>query len=247
MRHLPTRSSPFRHRLILAISIALVAPLQSFAQSGEVPRPIVDLKPGTVNFKMRIEAEGQPDVHMEMTRTTRAVNNTWVLSQTTTTGSHVQTDEITVEKKTLILRRRLFKEDDAVADLKFAGHRVTGIIKDAGNSMSIDTDLGTMIFADGGGAEDIMAALPLAKGYTAEFRNYNIGSQQVKSLQLRVMDSETVTVPAGTFDTWKVMLTSLDGASDTYGLWVDKRSHKVVKEMFSLPDFAALATSELLK
>ena len=234
-------------RLLLAISIALVAPVAIFAQSSEVPRPIVDLKPGTANYKVRLEAAGQV-VTMDVTRTTKAVNNTWVLSNKTTNGGHVQTDEITVDKKTLRMRKRVYQAGDAVADLQFSGHNVTGVIRDAHNSQPIDADVGTPIFADGGGAEDILAALPLVKGYTAEFHNFNIGSQQVKSLQLRVVDSETVTVPAGTFDTWKVLVTSLDGGTDTYGLWVEKRTHKVVKEMISIPNLHdALATAELTK
>src|SRR3954470_7498986 len=112
-----TLSSLSRKRLILGISLALIARGAAFAQTSEVPRPVVDLKPGTVTFKIRIESDG-PAVNMESTRTTRAVNDTWVLSERTTTGSNVQTDELTVEKKTLRLRRRVFHENDAVADLK---------------------------------------------------------------------------------------------------------------------------------
>src|SRR2546423_10971799 len=61
-------------RLSLAISIALVAPVAIFAQSSEVPRPIVDLKPGTANYKFRLEAAGQGRT-MEPTRPTQAVDH----------------------------------------------------------------------------------------------------------------------------------------------------------------------------
>jgi hypothetical protein len=247
MKLVPSLYPHLRARLILGVSFALLAPIASFAQTSEVPRPIVDLRPGTANYKVRLEAEGQPDVTMDITRTTKAVRNTWVLSEKTTTAGRIQTEELTVDKKTLVLRKRVFHGSDVAADLTFSGHNVTGMVKDAEDSIPINRDVGAMIFADGGGAEDILAALPLAKGYTVEFRNFNIGSQQVKSLQLRVADSETVSVPAGTFDTWKVLITSLDGASDIYGLWVDKRSHRVVKEMMSFPDFGAMGTFELLK
>src|SRR3954464_9136286 len=103
------------HRLIFAISIAFIAPSALLAQGSEVPRPVVDLKAGTANYKVSMEADGKT-VTLDVTRTTKAVNNTWVLKQTTTTGKNVQTDELTVEKKTLLLRRRVFHEADAVAD-----------------------------------------------------------------------------------------------------------------------------------
>jgi hypothetical protein len=55
-------------------------------------------------------------------------------------------------------------------------------------------------------------------------------------------------VPAGTFDTWKALITSLDGESDTYALWVEKRTHRLVKFAMSIPMLNdAMATAELTK
>ena len=231
----------------LAVAIGWFGPRAASAQQDHVPRPVVDLRPGTANYKFKMEVDGHV-VIMDVTRTTRADKGTWVLTQTTSIPGDVQTDEITVEKRTLLLRRRVFRQGDALVDLQFKGHSVTGIIADSTRKISVNTDMGDVIFADGGGGVDVLAALPLSKNYSTEFRNFNIGSQQVKSLQLRVIDDETVTVPAGRFDTWKVLITSLDGASDTYVLWVDKRAHRVVKMGMSAPDVGnLLATGELTK
>lgn len=35
-----------------AIAIALVVPVKAFAQRDEVPKPAVDLKPGTANYRV---------------------------------------------------------------------------------------------------------------------------------------------------------------------------------------------------
>lgn len=229
------------------VAIAFAAPLAASAQRGEYPRPAVDLTPGTANYKVRLEAAGQV-VMMDLIRTTKAVNGTWVVTETSGTPGHQQMDESTVEKKTLIIRKRVFRAEGGVADLQFAGHTVTGTIDADGQKQTINRDIGTVIFADGAAGQDVLAALPLAKGYNVEFRNFNVGSLQVKTLQLRVMDTERVTVPAGTFDTWKVLITSLDGGSDTYGLFVDKRTHRVVKMAMSVPNLGdALAIAELVK
>jgi len=229
------------------IAIGLAAPIPSFAQNGDVPRPVVDLKPGTANYRVRLEASGQV-MTMDMSRTTKLQNGSWVVSETTSFPGHVQTDEITLERKTLIIRKRVFRDGDAGAELQFTGRNATGTITDGKQKYAVNSDLGVVIFADGGGAEDVIAALPLTKGYTAEFSNFNIGSQQVKTLQLRVIDDEKVTVPAGTFDTWKALITSLDGGTDTYALWVEKRTHRVIKEAISVPNLTdALATAELVK
>ena len=230
-----------------AIAIALVVPVKAFAQRDEVPKPVVDLKPGTANYRVRLEAGGQVAM-MEIMRTTKAQNDAWVVTETSRMAGRTQTDETTVEKKTLIIRKRVFRAEGAVADLQFAGRSVTGTITDGGKKQTINADLGGVVFADGASGQDVLAALPLSRNYTVEFRNFNIGSQQVRLLQLRVMDTETVSVPAGMFDTWKVLISSIDGGTDTYALWVEKRTHRVVKMAISVPHLNdALATAELTK
>ena len=234
-------------RRTLVVVLGLFAPRPAPGQGWEVPKPVVDLKPGTAHYRVTIEAQGQIAT-MDVTRATKSENGAWLVTNTTRAGDRVQTDEITVAKKTLVIRKRSFRAGDATADLEFKGTRVTGVIADSKSKVDVNTDLGGVIFADGSGGEDVLAALPLARNYTTEFRNYNIGSQLVKTLQLRVMDSETVTVPAGTFDTWKIIITPVEGGTDTYGLWVDKRSHRVVKEAISVPNLGdALAVGELVK
>jgi hypothetical protein len=233
---------------LFLIALGLVAPRADFAQQGwEVPKPAVDLKPGTARYRVTLQAKGQTAT-MDVTRVTRSQNGRWVVTNTTRLGDHVQTDEITVDKKTLIIRKRVFRNGGDVADLVFIGNTVAGTISDSRQKASVNADLGGVIFADGSGGEDVLAALPLAKGYSTEFRNFNIGSQLVKTLNLRVMDAEEVTVPAGTFATWKVIVTPLDGATDTYGLWVERRTHRVIKVAISVPSLGdAVATAELTK
>ena len=51
----------------------------------------------------------------------------------------------------------------------------------------------------------------------------------MKLLQLNVSGVESVTVPAGKFDAYRVEITSADGGADKQTVWVAKDSHKVVK------------------
>ena len=103
--------------------------------------------------------------------------------------------------------------------------------------------------ADGAGANDVVAALPLAEGYNTTFRNFDLMSQKVQMRQLKVTGSEKVTVPAGTFDAWKVEIAPADGATgQTTTLWVDKSSRKAVKMSTIIPEMnGAIATAELTK
>ena len=93
-----------------------------------------------------------------------------------------------------------------------------------------------------------MAALPLKEGYSATFRNFDVQRQKVKLMQLKVAGIEKVTVPAGTFDAYKVDVSSADGASDRSTVWVAKDSRQVIKMTATLSEMGgAILTTELAK
>ena len=239
-----SQTTSFRN---FVVAIALIAPLTTSAQTGRVPKPAVDLKPGVANYKVRFEVVGQ-SATMDLTRTTKLQNGSWVVTETSTTPQFSGSDETTIEKKTLIIRKRIFRDKVTAGELQFHGHNATGEITVDGLKQTINVDLGGVVFADGAGGQDVLAALPLAKGYTAEFRNFGLQQQNVKTLQLRVMGTDTVSVPAGTFNTWKVLIVSLDGGDESSALWVEKRTHRVVKYAMSFPGYHdGVATAELTK
>ena len=57
---------------------------------------------------------------------------------------------------------------------------------------------------------------------------------------------KVITVPAGTFDTFKVEVTSADGGPDKQTVWIAKDSRKPVKAISVLADMGgAIVTEEL--
>jgi hypothetical protein len=98
-----------------------------------------------------------------------------------------------------------------------------------GKDKPIDVEVGGALFAEGAGAANVIACLPLADGYTTSFRNLDMQKLKPKLLALKVAGSESVTVPAGTFDTYKIEVTSADGGSDRITMWIAKDSRKPVK------------------
>ncbi|HST08705.1 MAG TPA: hypothetical protein VLJ83_11090 [Gemmatimonadaceae bacterium] len=119
--------------------LGLFAPRAASGQGWDVPKPVVDLKPGTTNYRVTIEAQGQTAT-MAVTRVTKSENGAWLITNTTRAGDHVQTDEITVARKSLVIRKRSFRAGDAIANLEFKGTRVTGVIADSKSKVDVDTD-----------------------------------------------------------------------------------------------------------
>ena len=93
----------------------------------------------------------------------------------------------------------------------FEGGKATGTMAMGGDPKPVSVDLGGELFADGAGGQDAIGALPLAEGYSTTFRNFDVRQQKVQLKQAKVAGSEKVTVPAGTFETWKVEIVSADG------------------------------------
>src|SRR4051812_7402397 len=212
------------------------------------PKPVADLTPGTLTYKARIEAGGQ-SIAMDMTRTVKDSSGVWVVSENASSAMGMMSDVSTIDKGTLSVRDRVVHQGPAVVNVSFAGNKAAGTMSMNGQNRAIATDLGGSLFADGPGAGDAVAALPLADGYTTSFRNYDLMSQKVSARQLKVTGSEKVTVPAGTFDAWKVEITPADGGTaESTTLWVDKASRKAVKAVSVVPQMnGAVITSELAK
>jgi hypothetical protein len=91
-----------------------------------------------------------------------------------------------------------------------------------------------------------MTCLPLAEGYSTTFRDFDIQKQKVKMMQLTVAGSESVTVPAGTFGSFKLDITSAEGGPEKATVWIAKDSRKVVKFLAILTEMGgATLTAEL--
>jgi hypothetical protein len=157
------------------------------------------------------------------------------------------TDKTILKKGSLELVSRQVKQGPATINLDISSDMITGNMDMGGNNTAIEQKLESPLFADGGGATQVMAQLPLEEGYTTYFRNFDMQSMQVKTYKLAVVGTEEVTVPAGTFTTHKVSITSAEGEPGSRTLWVaTDGSRRMVKMEAVLPQMnGAVLTSEL--
>lgn len=235
-------------RCSIGVTITLTLPLTASAQSDDTPKPAVAVKAGTWNYKTRLEINGRV-VPMDLTHTVRAQGATWIVTDELKFASYTAVDSGIIDRKTLVSRSRTFRDPTTAVEMRFVGRTASGTITRKGQRQPISLDMGGVLFADGPGAQDVIAALPLATGYSAEFLNFKYETQQIAQQQLRVLGADTVTVPAGTFETWKVLIVSADGGpGDTAALWIDKKTRRVVKIASTLLGRnEMIATAELTK
>ena len=218
---------------------------KEISATSEVPKPAVDLKPGIYNYKASIAFGGQT-IPLSMKSEIKEENGAWTVTDTAQTPQGEVSDVVTIEKGSLLLKRRMITQGAAIIELNVKPNKVIGSATMNGQSKPIDVDPGGALFADGAGAFDVIAALPLADGYSLSFRNFDVQKMKPQIKQLKVVGSESVTVPAGTFDAYKLEIVAADNDADKQTVWIDKASRKVLKISAVIPSLnGAILTSEL--
>jgi hypothetical protein len=214
--------------LICLLLLLPAAIAQDKIAAAGPPKPAKDLEPGTYQYQVTMERGGQT-MNMKVSTVITDGGSSWTAVNTMDTPQGAASDTATIAKSTLMLEKRSLKQGPVDIELDFAGNKATGKMSMQGQDQVIAVDLGGPVFADAAGGDQVIATLPLAIGYTAAFRNFDLLTQKVKLQQLNVVGVETVTVPAGKFEAFRVEVTSADGGADKKTIWVAKDTHKVVK------------------
>lgn len=224
-------------------TVVLTKPVET--ASVGVPRIAFPWSAGKSSYSGKIEAGGQT-IPMSTTQTIEEQGGHWVVTGTAKMPMGDAVDITTLDKATLVPRKRSIKQGPAAIELTFADGKATGTVAMGGEPKPVSVDLGGDLFADGVGANEAIASLPLAEGFSTTYRNFDVRQQKVQMKQAKVTGAESVTVPAGTFQAWKVEIASAEGEPGQTTIWVAKDSRKVVKLSATLPQMGgAVVTSEL--
>ena len=227
------------------VDVKTVTMPKMITASAEVPKPAVDLRPGTYNYKASIAIQGQ-EIPLTLKTDVKEENGAWTVTETLQTPQGPIVDVSTIEKGSLLLKRRWIQQGPTTIEINVAPNQLTGTTTMNGKSTPLAVDPGGALFADGAGALDVIASLPLADGYSLSFRNWDVQKQKPQIKQLKVLGSESVTVPAGKFDAYKVEIVDTGNDADKQTVWIDKQSRKVLKVSAVLLSLnGAILTSEL--
>jgi dipeptidyl aminopeptidase/acylaminoacyl peptidase len=220
-------------------------PKRADASAANAPKPAADLKAGTANYKANLEIGGQ-SIAMTIAREVKEESGRWVVTDTVKMPMGEVTDRTVYEKGTLIPAERTFQQGPVTAKMAFKDGKATGAMTVNGQEQPIAADLGGTLYGDGAGAHLTLAALPLTQGYTTVYRTFDVQTQKTKLMQAKVTGTEKVTVPAGTFDSTKLEVTSAEGEAGQTTIWVDSATRQVVKTVSVIPQMnGAVITSEL--
>lgn len=217
-----------------------VVPNKDAASKLGVPKPAFAPRPGSWNYRTQFGIGKQPKLNSVGTYSTTVKDDggKWTVTIAMKFPEGPVTGVRTLDKDTLILRKESFKHfvhpdqrwKPVAISLDFTDNKVTGISTNAnGQDKPIAVDLTGPIFADATGSMVTIGCLPLADGYSTTVRDWDIEHLKERLWQLKVTGAERVSVPAGTFDSYKVELTANDGTGDKATTWIAKESRMPVK------------------
>ncbi len=195
-----------------------------------------------VSFKMR-----EIPMLLNMAVVIKETAGEWTVAETTTAELAGEISDVGVyDKKSLMLLARSFRQGPALIDLAYKQNRIKGQTVVDGRSMPFDVEVGGPLFGDGPAFIFSIGILPLEKGYSNSFRSFDMKTHKADRVHLMVAELENVTVPAGSFDSYRVEISSANSRADDYTVWVAKSSRKPVKMIADLPEMSgAKLTAEL--
>jgi hypothetical protein len=204
------------------------------------------LQAGTSNYKASI-AFGEQSIPLTLKTEIKEENGGWVVTETAVTPQGDIVDISNIEKGSLLLNHRSIKQGPMEIELDIKGSKASGTMTMNGQAKPIDADMGGTLFADGAGSLEVIAALPLAEGYSLSFRNFDVQKQKPQLKQLKVAGVESVTVPAGTFNAYRVDIVDTQNDADKQTVWIAKDTGRVIKFSIVVVSLqGALLTSELM-
>ncbi|MFB3903266.1 MAG: alpha/beta fold hydrolase [Acidobacteriota bacterium] len=210
-----------------------------------IPQVAAALPVGTFHFSAKLQM-GERSMDLKLKTDIKDTAEGWSVSDVVTLPMGEISDSAVLDKSGLTLVKRTVKQGPMTIETTFKDNRLQGTMNMGGQPKAIDAEVGGAIFADGPASSFVIAALPLADGYSTTFRNFDLQQQKVKLMQLKVAGSESVTVPAGTFEAYRLDISSADGGSDKVTLWVAKDGRKPVKASMVLANMGgAVLTLEL--
>ncbi|MDQ7086546.1 MAG: DUF3108 domain-containing protein [Acidobacteriota bacterium] len=145
------------------------------------------------------------------------------------------TDTYILDAETLLPRSRSARQGPVSLDLTFTTRKIEGEIKAPGGPMAVDVALDAPVYGDDSALAAVFAALPLAEGYEATLRTFDVQRQRIRLWSVAVEGKESRSTPAGTFDTFRMRLADLDGEGGGGTFWIATDPRMTVAYEISLP------------
>lgn len=185
------------------------------------------LKPGTVNYDLVIEVQGQT-IPMTMKRTITKSGKNFIITDESSGAMGQSSDAMEYTATWAPVKRTASQMGQSVV-MTFEPKKISM----AAMGKNIDILTQGAYISDGPAMDYVIGGLPLADGYSLVFEIPDMSSAKSKQVTLKVNGTEEVNGKK----CWKVLITANDNEADSLTLWMNqqtKYAEKIVQVMPSM-------------
>jgi len=201
-----------------------------------LPDPdIAHMREGEKNYKTTLSVGGQQMEAQVKQKISFEDDRLLMVELAEIPGMETTSDSVYIKKDGFLPISRQLHQGPISISLSFSDEKIEGTIDQAGQTMPIEQELESSIFASDRALHLTVSALPLHEEYQTTFCTFNLMSQQVKVMQLEVKDLEEVEVPAGEFTAYRVEFKDMESGENGTVLWIDPEDRTILKSETQLP------------
>lgn len=211
--------------LTVDINTVTYTPAEKVETASVLPKISNDLKPGTTNYGVVLEVQGQT-IPMGMTRTISKSGANWIVKDEASGAMGNSTDEIEFTASFEPVKRNI-EQMGMKIPLVFAKDKVS--MTAMGQTM--DISMSGAYLSDGAGYDLLIAGLPLKDGYTLTYLVPDAMTAKAKQVNLKVNGTENINGA----DCFVVEIVSADNPSDKTTMWINPKTKSAEKMVQMIP------------
>ncbi|MEE9255048.1 MAG: prolyl oligopeptidase family serine peptidase, partial [Pseudomonadales bacterium] len=210
------------------------------ARTASLPQPDVRLvRAGSRTYSIVMSVRGQEiniDRTVQLISELREGRSVWRVESRGESPMGSAKDVYYLDASDLSPTRREIEQGAVRIAFDFSKDKISGSMAVSGREMPVDVSLEAPVLGGEAALETVLAALPLAPGFVTTGRTFDIQSQKVRFWEFKVVAEESVAVPAGRFDSFKIEVDALDDAGGSGVIWISREVPRLtVKSEFQLP------------
>ena len=224
-----------------SVEVANVADELDAARTRPLPAVAADqVATGTFTYTNQLSMQGR-EMAIEATRQVQRTEHEGEavieIQNNSTSPMGEVSDRFVIDGQNLRPVERHIEQGQVTLEVNYGAREITGQIDAGQQQMPIQIELEAPVFGDDVALEAALMGMPLREGLRTPVRYAEVGMQQrVRFFQLEVHAAESVEVPAGTFEAWRIELEAIDGEGGNRTVWISTEApHKTVQVKGQLP------------
>ncbi|RAW03468.1 S9 family peptidase [Pseudochryseolinea flava] len=211
----------------------------------ETPKFTSDLRAEKSNYVFTFSGGGQK-MAMNMTRDVKLENGKWIVTDAVTSPQFSVSDQNVFEPKTLKATHRSIKQGPINIEVDYTESGATGTTDMNGVKKNINASFEKHVLSDGAGLDLLIARMPIKENFATVIEVYDGSKDKIKRLNVKVVAKESVTVPAGTFEAYKIEVAQVDGP-EKFTSWMGTKDLNMIKSEGLVPEMPNASITVELK